>query len=206
VIVTRKAAALDDAKRVEERVHRAAPAVDSAIVHLGLGGLHIVHDGAGDAPSDVVWNAGRDSMHDCAPGAPGVLGAATRTQAAPIPASALAGQRILAISAIGDASAFTRQLASLGALVEPRPFVDHHRFTAGDAARLAEAAARMARGASDVPPVAVCTLKDAVKLAPLWPREAPPLWYVSQQPEVESGRVAVDALLTAMLAARHRQP
>ena len=206
VIVTRKAAALDDAKRVEERVRRAAPAVESAIMHLGLGDLHVVQPGTDAAQSNGVLNAGHGTMHDCAASASGAPGAATRTQAAPIPASALAGQRILAISAIGDASAFTRQLASLGALVEPRSFVDHHQFTAGDAARLAMDAARMARDASEAPAVAVCTLKDAVKLAPLWPREVPPLWYVSQQPEVESGRVAVDALLTAMLAATHRQP
>ena len=33
----------------------------------------------------------------------------------------------------------------------------------------------------------ICTLKDAVKLAPLWPRLAPPLWYVSQHVMVERG-------------------
>ena len=33
----------------------------------------------------------------------------------------------------------------------------------------------------------VCTLKDAVKLGPRWPRLAPPLWYVSQHVMVERG-------------------
>jgi tetraacyldisaccharide 4'-kinase len=41
----------------------------------------------------------------------------------------------------------------------------------------------------------VCTLKDAVKLGPLWPRGAPALWYVSQRVVVERGeRVLADAL------------
>ena len=54
----------------------------------------------------------------------------------------------------------------------------------------------------------LCTLKDAVKLGPLWPRAAPPLWYVSQRLELERGAGAMDAVLTAVLHARppHLQP
>jgi tetraacyldisaccharide 4'-kinase len=48
----------------------------------------------------------------------------------------------------------------------------------------------------------LCTLKDAVKLGPRWPREAPPLWYVSLRCEIEVGRAEVSALLDRLLAAR----
>jgi tetraacyldisaccharide 4'-kinase len=50
--------------------------------------------------------------------------------------------------------------------------------------------------------IVVCTLKDAVKLGPLWPRLAPPLWYVSQRVAVERGAESLDALLETLLAAR----
>ena len=122
------------------------------------------------------------------------------------PLGTVRGRPVLAISAIGDPRAFEAQLAALGARVESRSFPDHHPFTAGEVARLSRTAAELARETGDGLPVALCTLKDAVKLIRLWPREAPPLWYVSQQPEVESGRSEVDALIARALAARHRQP
>ena len=50
----------------------------------------------------------------------------------------------------------------------------------------------------------VCTLKDAVKLGPLWPREAAPLWYVSQRVTIERGWEELDRVLEAVLAARPR--
>jgi tetraacyldisaccharide 4'-kinase len=115
-----------------------------------------------------------------------------------MPLEALAGARTLAIVAIGDPSAFLRQLAATDATVRAAVFPDHHVYTHAEVARLA---AMMAAGE-----IAVCTLKDAVKLAPHWPREAPPLWYVSQSVVVEEGRDALDALLTRVLAARSVQP
>jgi hypothetical protein len=48
----------------------------------------------------------------------------------------------------------------------------------------------------------VCTLKDAVKLAPQWPDRGVPLWYVSQRAEVERGAHLLDASLALVLAAR----
>ena len=48
----------------------------------------------------------------------------------------------------------------------------------------------------------ICTLKDAVKLAPRWPREGPPLWYVSLRCRIEAGHAAVSAMLDRVLAAR----
>jgi len=47
----------------------------------------------------------------------------------------------------------------------------------------------------------VTTLKDAVKLGPLWPRGAPPLWYVSQRVTVERGADALAARLDAVAGA-----
>jgi tetraacyldisaccharide 4'-kinase len=103
------------------------------------------------------------------------------------PVEALRAERIVAVAAVGNPDAFFRQLESLGASVIPVPFGDHHAFTAGDLERVG----RLGRAASYV----VCTLKDAVKIAPLWPASNGPLWYVSLSVEVESGAVLLDDLL-----------
>jgi len=105
----------------------------------------------------------------------------------------LQGRSVLAVSAIGDPGAFVAQLEASGATVESAPFRDHHRFTPAEAASLARTAERYDR--------VVCTLKDAVKLGPLWPGPTP-LWYVSQRVVVEHGGDAIDAVLATMLRAR----
>jgi tetraacyldisaccharide 4'-kinase len=115
-----------------------------------------------------------------------------------MPLEALTGSRVLAIAAIGDPAAFLRQLTATGATVRAAVFPDHHAFTHVEVARVAS---MMTAGE-----IGVCTLKDAVKLATHWPREAPPLWYVSQGVAVEEERDALDALLTRVLAARTVQP
>jgi tetraacyldisaccharide 4'-kinase len=107
--------------------------------------------------------------------------------------SALANESVLAISAIGDPAAFEAQLARTGARVETAVFRDHHRYSAADVAVLHKRAERYDR--------VVCTLKDAVKLGPLWPGPSP-LWYVSQRVVVERGVDAVDDVLTTTLLAR----
>ena len=107
----------------------------------------------------------------------------------------LRGARIVAVAALGEPQAFFAQLRDAGArLVHARPFRDHHAFTAPDVAQLVHAAA-----AADA---VVCTLKDAVKLAPQWPDRGVPLWYVSQRAEVERGAHLLDASLALVLAAR----
>jgi tetraacyldisaccharide 4'-kinase len=111
-----------------------------------------------------------------------------------LPLDVLGGARVLAISAIGDPRAFRRQLESLGASVVEAAFPDHHAFTSHEA----ETLARRAEGYDLV----VCTLKDAVKLGPLWPRVAPACRYLSQGVRAERGREAVDHLLDAALTAR----
>ena len=95
---------------------------------------------------------------------------------------------------MGDAGAFHAQLQDAGATLLPAPacFADHHPFSRADADGLARDAERA--------DLVVCTLKDAVKLAPLWPRAGAALWYVSQRVVLERGRESVDRLLDRLVA------
>jgi len=111
---------------------------------------------------------------------------------------ALRGKAVRLIAGIADPGALASQLTALGAQVHLERFDDHHEFTTSDVERIVGSLAPEEWG--------VCTLKDSVKLAPLWPRGAPPLWYVSQRLIVEQGAEAIEALLTAVLSARHAQP
>jgi tetraacyldisaccharide 4'-kinase len=112
--------------------------------------------------------------------------------------STLQGAKVLAISGIGAPDAFAAQLRAAGAAVTPVSYGDHHAYTPSDARVLAERAA--SEGFSQV----VCTLKDAVKLAPLWPRQGPPLWYLSQAVSVERGSEVLSALLDRLAAMAKR--
>lgn len=107
-----------------------------------------------------------------------------------LPVERLAGATVLAISGIGDPQAFLSQLRATSARVVARTFGDHHTFAAADAWRLA-------REAQDAQYV-VCTLKDAVKLGPLWPPSAPPLWYLSQHVSIESGAEALESIVRSL--------
>lgn len=115
----------------------------------------------------------------------------------PAPLASLRGKRVLAIAGVGNAAAFGEQLAQAGAIVRLRAYPDHHPFSASDAQSLARSLER------DESPV--CTLKDAVKLEPLWPREAAAIGYVSQAVIVEEQRSAIDAILDLVNHARLRQ-
>jgi tetraacyldisaccharide 4'-kinase len=95
------------------------------------------------------------------------------------PLRAITGRVVQAVLSIADPQAFVKQLEQQGAIVSTRVFPDHYAFTATETERLATG--------FHPDDLVVCTLKDAVKLAPLWPRLAPPLWYVSQQVMVERG-------------------
>lgn len=110
------------------------------------------------------------------------------------PLASLAGRRVLAVSAIGDPGAFHRQLAGAGLTVAPLVFPDHHVYTSADVTRIVAAA-------GDAP--VVCTLKDAVKLAPRWPAGgAPAAWYLWQHVVPVDGAEALSAAVRALLAAR----
>ena len=107
----------------------------------------------------------------------------------------LRGARALIVAAIGAPAAFVTQVREQGvAECESIVFPDHHRFTQTDVVHIVRAAARA--------DVVVCTLKDAVKLTPLWPRAALPLWYVSQRAEVERGEHHLSASLASVMSAR----
>lgn len=101
--------------------------------------------------------------------------------------------RVLVIAAIGEPRLFAQQLEALGARVTLAAFRDHHPFTADEITALARQASE-----SDL---AVCTLKDAVKLGARWPGPSR-LWYVSQQPVVEQGVEHMNRLLQRVLDAR----
>jgi tetraacyldisaccharide 4'-kinase len=106
------------------------------------------------------------------------------------PLQSVQGKTLLAVAAIGDPLAFGAQLMAAGGTVELAAARDHHAYSAAEARELAR------RGADA--DLVVCTLKDAVKLGPLWPREGPPLWYLSQRVEVESGAAELDRALMAV--------
>lgn len=122
----------------------------------------------------------------------GDLVSATSTALAPL--SAMREARMVGAAAVGDSAAFFAQLRTEGADILPRAFTDHHDFTSADVAELAA----LAEDRDGV----VCTLKDAVKLGPLWPASAAPLWYVSQIAVFERGSALLDRALDTVLAAR----
>lgn len=133
---------------------------------------------------------------DAAPRAASVDGSATEGVGSPTaaPLATVRDRAVLAVSAIGDPAAFERALSRAGARVTARRFRDHHAFTAADTAALAQAVP--AGG------LAVCTLKDAVKLAPHWPHASQPLWYLSQTIVVRDGADALAGAVHRVLAAR----
>ena len=110
----------------------------------------------------------------------------------------LDGRDLTAVAAVGAPASFFAQLAAQGATLDPLPFPDHHVFDTRDIARIVRSGERRAG--------VVCTLKDAVKLASLWPPAGPSLWYVSQRAVVERGGAALDASLEVILAARAAVP
>jgi tetraacyldisaccharide 4'-kinase len=114
------------------------------------------------------------------------------------PLSSLAGVRVGVVVSIGDPAAFVTQVSALGprfnAKVDARLFPDHHAFTDREVAEVA-------RDLKHVDMV-LCTLKDAVKLGARWPRLGPPLWYVSQDVQVERGVGGLDSVLDGVVRTR----
>lgn len=104
-----------------------------------------------------------------------------------MPLTALSDAKVMAIAAIANPETFFEQLSAVGAEVMPHPYPDHHPFTEGEAKSLAATA--------EAADFVVCTLKDAVKLAPLWPPQGGSLWYVSQRVSIEDGAARLDEML-----------
>ena len=114
------------------------------------------------------------------------------------PLTWLEGRPVATVAAVGAPESFFAQLVGFGAIPEPLRYPDHHAFDARDVALIVRA--------GTVRDGVICTLKDAVKLAPLWPRAGPTLWYVSQRAVIERGDAALDASLALVLAARAAAP
>jgi len=114
------------------------------------------------------------------------------------PLSRLAGTTVRAILSIANPGAFIRQLEQFGARVLPSIYPDHHNFSEAEVAKIASE--------HDGIDWFVCTLKDAVKLGPQWPRLAPSLWYVSQHVMVERGVGGIERLLDDVVRARQKTP
>lgn len=107
----------------------------------------------------------------------------------------LVGRETVLISAIADPDAFDRQMAAAGAIVQYHAvYADHYAFMAADVSDI------VARAGPSV--AVVCTLKDAVKLVPLWPRVGAALWYVSQTVVVEQGAEILEQVVARVLGAR----
>ena len=181
VVVTRKAATDAKAEEVHRRIAEVAPGIPRVSVHLAPGVLVRCHPERSERPrsdhSDPTAEVLRSAQDD-------------NSQ----PLGVLAGKRVHVIVSIGDPAAFIAQLTSLGADVRASVFPDHHDFTVAEV----ETAVREAGGADLV----ICTLKDAVKLGPLWPRLAPLLWYVSQRVTVERGVGGIEHILDGLVRAR----
>jgi tetraacyldisaccharide 4'-kinase len=121
-------------------------------------------------------------------------GAATRPA---LPLGELGAADVFAIAGIGDPASFFAQLERAGARVTRATFADHHAYTDSDV----DALVRQAAGHKYV----VTTAKDAVKLGPRWPANAPALWYVSQAVAVSDGASLLDAALRRALSRRSPQ-
>ncbi len=122
-------------------------------------------------------------------------GGAART---PLSLSALAGRRLVLVTGVGEPALAAAQLRLAGAEVDLRAFPDHHAFSDAELRAAGEAAAR-----ADA--LAVCTLKDAVKIGARWPGPGP-LWYVSQRLTVDQGQEHLDRLLDAAAAGTRANP
>lgn len=108
-----------------------------------------------------------------------------------LPMSALEQRPVVAIAGIAQPSVFFQQLTNRGAIVTEFGFPDHHEYSGADVFGILSTA-----GGRDA--LVVCTLKDAVKLGQIWPATAPPLWYVLQGLEIESGGDALENLLSQL--------
>ncbi|GAB1341396.1 tetraacyldisaccharide 4'-kinase [Gemmatimonas sp.] len=184
VVLTVKAAGDTDVERVARVVREVAPSIPLAVVRLVPDRVCRVQPVAfavdvAEQPSTAVFSS-------CA---------VTENGNESHEVGWLRDRSVLLTSAIADGDALERQVVSLGArLVRHLRFPDHYDFSADDVTRVV----RAAEGAEGV----LCTLKDAVKLAPLWPRAAAPLWYLSQTLVVERGAEVLERECDRVLAAR----
>jgi len=106
-----------------------------------------------------------------------------------LPAEYLQGKRVLAVSALGNPTAFEGTLLGLGARVtEGIAFDDHHQYADEDYRTIRRAVR------ADEPDMIVVTEKDAVKLPPP-PEGLPPVFALRVDLEITDGRDDWDAML-----------
>ncbi|MDQ6736084.1 MAG: tetraacyldisaccharide 4'-kinase [Gemmatimonadota bacterium] len=110
------------------------------------------------------------------------------------PLQTLRGASVLAIAGVGDPVSFYNQLRALDARVTERRFRDHHAYNEQEAIGLA----RESAGHKYV----ITTEKDAIKLASVWPVNAPELWYLSQAVTLAEGSASVGAALAELFVTR----
>ena len=113
-----------------------------------------------------------------------------------VPASELAGRRVVASAGIADPDAFVAQVKSVGAQVQVATWKDHHEYRDEDLAWLAHAARR----ADHV----VMTEKDAVKLRDRWPASVPEPLVAVLGLEWEQGGDRIVAALDAVVSSVDR--
>lgn len=107
------------------------------------------------------------------------------TLAWPHAAPPLQGLAVLAAAGTARPAQLPEQLRAAGADVRAFvPFADHHPYTRADVRRLVALAQRT--GAAAV----VVTAKDEVKLARLWPTDAPALWAMGLRLQVPRNQLA----------------
>ena len=174
VVITAKAASVEQIAVLERAIRAATPDSPICVVRLVLGPLRLATSIPTPDPDGTLRGRRLD-----------------QSELLDRKLEWVTGRKLIAVSAIGDPASFLAQLHAAGAVVTHLRFSDHHAFSTGEA----EAIARSAEGTDGV----ICTLKDAVKLGPRWPRVAPPLWYVSQQVVVERGASALDRALARVL-------
>ncbi len=109
-----------------------------------------------------------------------------------VPATELAGRRVVAAAGIADPDAFVAQVKSIGAQVQVATWKDHHEYRDEDLAWLAHAARR----ADHV----VMTEKDAVKLRDRWPASVPEPLVAVLGLEWERGGDRIVAALDAVVS------
>jgi tetraacyldisaccharide 4'-kinase len=152
-----------------------------------------------DADSSRVTEM-RAAISRVAPGVPQAVvrftlselrGATAGNNQQTLPLSVLQNRPVVAIAGIADPDAFFHQLTEAGATVTPFGFPDHHRYSVLDVERVLTTVR-----AGDA--MVVCTLKDAVKLASIWPATARALWYVLQALEIESGGEALAEMISQL--------
>ena len=179
VVVTAKAARPEQVQAVEQAAMEALASAGArgtpiAVLQLVPGGVRVAPGISTAGPGDEAGTTRMGAQGDTVD---------------------IAGTPVALVSGIGNPEAFARQVRGLGPRVQSElRFADHHAFTAADVARIQAAAA----GADAV----ICTLKDAVKLAPLWPRAGLPLWYLSQSVVVAQGADSLERAMLRVLAAR----